>query len=61
MAGELAVFCRPVVTAPAWSAGTGRCWRTRGCRTWCGWASWSAHLGDGVIEAAVDAAMAKGG
>src|SRR5208337_1207937 len=38
-AGEMAVFCRPVVTARRWPAGTGRCWRAGGCRTSCGWAS----------------------
>jgi hypothetical protein len=36
LAGELAVFCRPVVTARRWSAGTAACWRAGGCRIPCG-------------------------
>ena len=40
-AGELAVFCRPVVTAPALVRGTAAVRRTGGCRISCGWASWS--------------------
>jgi len=59
-AGELAVFCRPVVTAPA---------VVRRDRTVLadGWlpdfvrlGELERHLGDGVIEAAVDAAIAEG-
>ena len=41
-AGELAVFCRPVVTAPVLARRDGTMRRARGSRTWCGWASWSA-------------------
>ena len=49
-ASELAMFCRPVVTAH------GGGWRRRCCvlvaeaggsRTWCGWASWSATSATG--------------
>ena len=31
-----------------------------GCLIWCGWARWSGIIGDGVIEAIADAAIAKG-
>ncbi len=60
LAGELAVFCRPVVAAPAvvrrdgtvlagaWLPGLARLGELE------------RHLGDGVIEAAVDAAVAAG-
>lgn len=44
-AGELAVFCRPVVTAPAFVVRLGEL---------------EAHLGDGVIEELVDEALAAG-
>jgi len=59
-AGELAVFCRPVVTAPAVV-------RRDGTVPVDGWlpglvrlGELERHLGDGVIEAAVDAAAAQG-
>ena len=59
-AGELAVFCRPVVTAPAVA-------RRDGSMLAGGWlpgfvrlGELERHLGDGVIEAAVDAAIAQG-
>ena len=58
-AGELAVFCRPVVTAPQV--------RRDGTVLADGWlpdfvrlGELERHLGDGVIEAAVDAAIAEG-
>jgi hypothetical protein len=59
-AGELAVFCRPVVTAPALV-------RRDGSVAADGWlpdfvrlGELERHLGDGVIEAIVDAAVAAG-
>ncbi len=59
-AGELAVFCRPVVTAPAVV-------RRDGTVLVDGWlpdfvrlGELERYLGDGVIEAAVDAALAEG-
>jgi hypothetical protein len=59
-AGELAVFCRPVVTAPAVA-------RRDGAVLAGGWlpdfvrlGELERHLGDGVIEEIVDAALAKG-
>jgi len=59
-AGELAVFCRPVVTAPALV-------RRDGSVAADGWlpdfvrlGELERHLGDGVIEAVVDAALEKG-
>jgi hypothetical protein len=58
--GELAVFCRPVVTAPAVV-------RRDGTVLADGWlpdlvrlGELERHLGDGVIEAAVDTAIAEG-
>ena len=60
LAGEMAVFCRPVVTAPAVV-------RRDGTVLADGWlpdlvrlGELERHLGDGVIEAAVDEAIAKG-
>jgi len=59
-AGELAVFCRPVVTAPAVV-------RRDGTVLADGWlpdlvrlGELERHLGDGVIEAIVDAALEQG-
>ena len=59
-AGELAVFCRPVVTAPALV-------RRDGSVAADGWlpdfvrlGELERHLGDGVIEAIVDKAVAAG-
>jgi hypothetical protein len=58
--GELAVFCRPVVTAPALLR------RDGGVRAG-GWlpdfvrlGELECHLGGGVIEAVVDAALEQG-
>ena len=59
-AGELAVFCRPVVTAPAavrrdgWILADG--WMPDFVRL----GEMERHLGDGVIEAIVNAALDKG-
>jgi hypothetical protein len=60
LAGVLAVFCRPVVTAPAVV-------RRDGTVLADGWlpglvrlGEMERHLGDGVIEAIVDAALDKG-
>jgi Insertion element 4 transposase N-terminal len=59
-AGELAVFCRPVVTAPALA-------RRDGSLAADGWlpdfvrlGELERHLGDGVIEAIVDKTIAQG-
>src|ERR1019366_2643340 len=59
-AGELAVFCRPVVTAPALA-------RRDGSVAADGWlpdfvrlGELERHLGDGVIEEIVAAALAQG-
>jgi len=40
--GEMAVFCRPVVTAPAVVRRDGTVQADAWLRTWCGWANWSA-------------------
>ena len=46
--GELAVFCRPVVTAPAVVRRDGTVLADAlGCRTWCGWATSSATSATG--------------
>ncbi len=59
-AGELAVFCRPVVTAPAVACRDGRIlaegWLPDSVRM----GELERHLGGGVIEAIVAAAIAKG-
>ena len=47
LAGELAVFCRPVVTAPAVARRDGSVLAEGGCRTSCGWASWSVTSATG--------------
>ena len=60
LAGEMAVFCRPVVTAPAVVRRDGTvqagAWLPDLVRP----GDLERHLGDGVIEAAVDTAIAKG-
>jgi hypothetical protein len=59
-AGELAVFCRPVVTAPAVVRRDGsvlaRAWLPDLVRL----GELERHLGDGVIESVADAAIADG-
>jgi Insertion element 4 transposase N-terminal len=59
-AGELAVFCRPVITAPAVIRRDGTvladAWLPDRVRL----GELERHLGDGVIEALVDAAVAAG-
>jgi len=59
-AGEPAVFCRPVVTAPAVTRRDGivlaDAWLPDRVRL----GELEAHLGDGAIEAAVDTALEKG-
>src|SRR5262245_19297814 len=59
-AGELAVFCRPVVTAPA----VVRCDGTVLADAWLPdlvrLGELERHLGDGVIEAIAGAAVAEG-
>ena len=59
-AGELAVFCRPVVTAPAAVRRDGRVLADAWLPDLVRLGELERHLGDGVIEAAVDAAVAAG-
>jgi hypothetical protein len=59
-AGELAVFCRPVVTAPAAVRRDGTVLADAWLPDLVRLGELERHLGDGVIEAAVDAALAKG-
>ena len=59
-AGELAVFCRPVVTAPAAVRRDGTVLADAWLPDLVRLGELERHLGDGVIEAAVDAAIAKG-
>ena len=59
-AGELAVFCRPVVTAPAVVRRDGTVLADAWLPDLVRLGELEAHLGDGVIEAAVDAAVAEG-
>ena len=59
-AGELAVFCRPVVTAPAFVRRDGTVLADAWLPDLVRLGELEAHLGDGVIEAAVDAAVAAG-
>ena len=59
-AGELAVFCRPVVTAPAVVRRDGRVLADAWLPDFVRLGELERHLGDGVIEAIVDAALAKG-
>jgi hypothetical protein len=59
--GELALFCRPVVTAPAVVRRDGTVLADAWLPDLVRLGELEAHLGDGVIEAAVDAAVAAGG
>ncbi|HXZ71020.1 MAG TPA: hypothetical protein VEH31_09155 [Streptosporangiaceae bacterium] len=59
-AGELAVFCRPVVTAPAVVRRDGTVLADAWLPDLVRLGELERHLGDGVIEAAVDAAIAAG-
>jgi hypothetical protein len=59
-AGELAVFCRPVVTAPAVVRRDGTVLADAWLPDLARLGGLEAHLGDGVIEAAVDGAVAAG-
>ena len=59
-AGEPAVFCRPVVTAPAFIRRDGTVLADAWLPDLVRLGELEAHLGDGVIEATVDAAAAQG-
>jgi hypothetical protein len=59
-AGELAVFCRPVVAAPAAVRRDGAVLAGRVASGAGAAGELERHLGDGVIEAAVDAAAGTG-
>ena len=59
-AGELAAFCRPVVTAPAVIRRDGTVLADAWLPDLVRLGGLEAHLGDGVIEAMVDAALEKG-
>jgi hypothetical protein len=59
-AGEAAVFCRPVVTAPAVVRRDGTVLADAWLPDLVRLGELEAHLGDGVIEAAVDATVAAG-
>ena len=59
-AGELAVFCRPVVTAPAVVRRDGTVLAGAWLPDLARLGGLERHLGDGVIEAIVDAALEKG-
>ncbi len=59
-AGEMAVFCRPVVTAPAAVRRDGTVLADAWLPDLVRLGELERHLGAGVIEAAVDAATAKG-
>jgi len=59
-AGELAVFCRPVVTAPAVVRRDGTVLADAWLPDLVRLGELERHLGDGVIEAIVDAELAKG-
>jgi hypothetical protein len=58
-AGELAVFCRPVVTAPAVVRRDGTVLADAWLPDLVRLGELERHLGDGVIEAVVEAAIAK--
>ena len=58
--GELAVFCRPVVTAPAVVRRDGRVLAGGWLPDLVRLGELERHLGDGVIEELVDTAIAKG-
>jgi Insertion element 4 transposase N-terminal len=59
-AGELAVFCRPVVTAPAVVRRDGSVLAGGWLPDFVRLGELERHLGDGVIEAVADAAVAQG-
>ena len=59
-AGELAVFCRPVVTAPVLARRDGRMLAGAWLPDLVQLGELERHLGDGVIEAIVDAELGKG-
>ena len=59
-AGEMAVFCRPVVTAPALPRRDGRILADGWLPDFVRLGELERHLGDGVIEAVVDAALEQG-
>ncbi|MBV9206948.1 MAG: transposase domain-containing protein [Actinobacteria bacterium] len=59
-AGELAVFCRPVVTAPAVVRRDGTVLADGWLPDFVRLGELERYLGDGVIQAAVDAALAAG-
>ena len=59
-AGELAVFCRPVVTAPAVVRRDGTVLANAWLPDFVRLGELERHLGDGVIEAIVDTAVALG-
>jgi hypothetical protein len=59
-AGELAVFCRPVVTAPAVVRRDGTVLADAWLPDLVRLGELERHLGDGAVEAAVDAAVAEG-
>jgi hypothetical protein len=59
-AGELAVFCRPVITAPAVVRRDGTVLADAWLPDLVRLGELEAHLGDGVIEAIVDTAVAAG-
>jgi len=59
-AGELTLFCRPVVTAPAAVRRDGTVLVDAWLPDLARLGELESHLGDGVIEAIVDAALAKG-
>ena len=59
-AGEMAVFCRPVVTAPAVVRRDGTVLADAWLPDLVRLGELERHLGDGVIEAIVDAALEKG-
>lgn len=58
--GEMALFCRPVVTAPAAVRRDGTVLADAWLPDLVRLGELEPHLGDGVIEAAVDAALARG-
>jgi len=60
-AGELAVFCRPVVTVPAAVRRDGGILADGWLPDFVRLGELERHLGDGVIEAIVDAALEAGG
>ena len=59
-AGELAVFCRPVVTAPAVARRDGSVLADGWLPDFVRLGELERHLGDGVIEAIVDTALEQG-